>query len=155
MKNNKSIFKNQLPTTIGKKAVDIETEVNDLESQIKEVRLCLDSILNTSNLELRESLLYTFLKSLIEKKVSGTSKPLLKVDNVDFKQFDKIADLIEDELDYLKLPKDINNSSVLKVIRDEGKSVGIATDSSEAFSDEALELIAFLDNRWNQYQERA
>lgn len=38
MKDNQSVFKNQLATTIGKKAVDIQGESDDKEQQIKSKR---------------------------------------------------------------------------------------------------------------------
>lgn len=144
MKNNKSIFTNQLASAIGKEAVDIQDDIemdtNDLESQIKEARLCLESILNTNNKAMRESLLDTFLECLIVNKKAVK----IKIDNnADFKQFDKIAELIEDEMNRFGYPKDLARFDVINLISSEIESVGIQINS-----DEGLEFIDFLKARW-------
>jgi hypothetical protein len=122
---------------------------NDLELEIKEARLCLKSILNTSNAEMQEMLLDTFLRYLIKNKnyKQITKTQNLKNNNTDFKQFDKIADLIEPELERLKLPKEIGNFGVLNVIRDKCESIGV-----EANSKEELEFIDYLIDKWDDYQ---
>ena len=110
---------------------------NKLLEEIKENRLCLNSILQVSEQKLRESLLKTFAEFFVSKGPSISKIPH------DFKQFDKIAELIEDEMNRFGYPKDLARFDVINLISSEIESVGIQINS-----DEGLEFIDFLKARW-------
>ena len=143
MKNNKSIFTNQLASAIGKEAVDIQDDEN-CNNFFDENKLCFQSILKVREAKLRESLLVTFAEFFLNNRdLRIKASNIKKSDNADFKQFDKIAELIEDEMNRFGYPKDLARFDVINLISSEIESVGIQINS-----DEGLEFIDFLKARW-------
>lgn len=127
-----------------------------IENKIKETKLVLESIMKISDSNDREYMLDCFVRNLVQnssdsiirnsyiptsEKIKNTEKKF----GAEAKQFPKIAELIELEIDRIGYPKDLKRYDVYGFVMMEIHSVGILSGSEEE-----EQFIDYLLERWQK-----